>query len=205
MKKKVFVFLAIFVLMSSNRGCTDYFLIVGIDFFAVFIDVNSEKLFKKENQYQNDRQNAHFAYTSSVKGKLIFIISYETEFLYGTKPFANLCYATSRGRATENELLRNTFSLTFDKEFTFHGNTIPAMTDIFNIETVTEEIDVYKNYILLRNAKGDVVDADLVLDFSDNFFKNSVFDTTEEYIVTFSCKTSDDKFFEKSITIKFEK
>ena len=67
MKKKFFVFLAIFVLMCSNRGCTDYFLIVDIDFFAAFIDVNSEKIFKKENQYQNDRQNAHFAYTSSVK------------------------------------------------------------------------------------------------------------------------------------------
>ena len=47
-----------------------------------------------------------------------------------------MCYATSKPRVNDNELLRNTFSLTFDKEFTYNGITIPAMTNIFEIETI---------------------------------------------------------------------
>jgi hypothetical protein len=162
-------------------------LIIDIDFYAALILDNKDKRYIK------------YGRTSSIKDKLLFIISYETERVYGyISNFGNVCYATKQGIVCDNELLLNTFSLIFDKDFTYNGNTIPSMTDIFEIETITKEIDKYKSY------NGSPFDF-LVLDFSDKFFKNSVFDTTEEYIVTFSCETSDKKFFEKTITINFEK
>ena len=197
MKKKIFVLLAIFVLINLGQGCfpPSHYLIIDIDFNAVSIEKNNK-----------DKGAIHFQCTSTIKDKLIFIISYKTEYLYGHIPnFGNVCYATSKPYVNDNELLRNSFSMTFDKAFIYNGNTIPAMTNIFGIDAITKEIDEYENNILFRGVNGNVLDADLVLDFSDNFFKKSVFETIEEYEVTFSCETSDDKFFEKIITIKFEK
>ena len=197
MKKKIFVLLAIFALMNFGQGCfpPEHYLIIDIDFNAALIEKNDK-----------DKQAIHFACTSTIKDRLIFIISYETEYLYGyISNFGNVCYATSKPRVNDNEVLRNTFSITFDKEFSYNGNTISSMTNIFEIDAITKEIDEYKNSILLRNPSGNVIHADIVLDFSDKFFKNSVFDPTKEYIVTFSCETSDEKFFKKTIMIKFEK
>jgi hypothetical protein len=187
--KKLFVLLVIFILTNLVQSCKkNHYLIVDIDFYAAFISKNNK-----------DKEHIEFSRTSSIKDKLIFIVSYETEFIYFgyISNFGNVCYATKQGVASDNELLRNTFSLTFDKEFTYNGNTISAMTDIFKIETITKEMDVYKCYYTYPFGF-------LVINFSDNFFKNSVFDKTEEYVVTFSCETSDEKFFEKTITITFE-
>ena len=189
MSKRIFALLVVFILMNLGQSCKpEHWLIVDINFNAASILENNQ-----------DKEHIKFSRTSSIKDKLIFIVSYETEYMYGyISNFGNVCYATTKGNVSDNELLRNTFSLTFDKEFTYNGNSIPAMTDIFQIETITKEMDVYKCYYTYPLGF-------LVINFSDKFFKNSVFNTTEEYIVTFSCETSDKKFFEKTIMIKFEK
>jgi hypothetical protein len=196
MKKKLFVLLTIFVLANFNQGCIgkDHYLIIDIDFHAASILENNK-----------DKGHIKFGCTSLIKDKLIFVISHETKFVTAyISGFGSVCYATTRGQIWDNKLLENTFSMTFDKTFTYNGNTIPAMTNIFEIESIVREIDRYKNYTssFCRNSS---FHPHLALHFSDNFFRNSVFDTTEEYIVTFSCKTSDDNFFEKTTMIKFEK
>ena len=191
MNKKIFVLLAIFILVNLGQSCRpEHFLIIDIDFNAALI---------WENKYK-DKQNIVYRCTSSIKDKLVFVISYKTEYVSGyISNIGNVCYATSVPRVNDNSLLRNTFSLTFNKEFSHNGNIIPAMTNIFRIDTIAEEIDEYENYMTFCS-----MGADLVLDFSDKFFKNSVFDKMEEYVVTFSCETSDDKLFEKTIRIRFE-
>jgi len=192
MKKKIIVFLAIFVLMNLGQGCKpEHYLIIDIDFNAAFIC----------DRTYNHKHNFVYCCTSEIKDKLVFIISYELKLRSAYIPnLGSVCYAYTPARFNDNELLRNTFSLTFDKAFTYQGNIISAMTNIFEIDAITKEIDEYHNYKEFCGKK-----ADLVLDFSDKFFRNSVFDTTEEYIVTFSCKTSDEKYFEKAIMVKFGK
>jgi len=184
--KKIFVLLVIFIIANLGQGCKpEHYLIKDIDFNAAFIG-----------------RDGRYNYTSTIKDKLIFIISYKWELVSAYIPnLGNVCYAYTPARFDDNQLLRNTFSITFDKAFIYQGNTIPDRTNIFEIKAITKEITEYENENYLRGEKN----IDLVLDFSDKFFKNSVFDTTEEYTVTFSCETSDDKFFEKTITIKFEK
>ena len=193
MKKKIFVLFAIFVLMNLGQGCKpEHYLIIDIGFNAAMIRENN-----------NNKQRIKYECTSSIKDRLVFIISHKTEFISAYIPnIGNVCYAYTPARVNDNQLLRNTFSITFDKDFTYSGNTIPAMTNIFEVYEITTEIDEYENYYY--NYICDENRADLVLDFSNKFFRNSVFNTTEEYAVTFSCKTSDEKYFEKTILIKFE-
>ena len=190
MKKKILALFALFVLMNLGQGCrTEHFLIVDIEFNAAYIRENNK-----------EKQSISYSCTSTIKDKLVFVISYKTEYVHAYVPsFGNVCYALTLPRVNDNELLRNTFSMTFDKEFTYNGNTISSMTNIFEIDAITKEIDEYES---LRTFCS--MGADHVLDFSDNFFKNSNFDKTEEYTVTFSCETSDNKFFQKTIVIKFE-
>jgi len=192
MKKRILILFIIFFLLNFGQSCKpEHFSIIDVDFNAALI---------KENKY-NDKKQIVFNCTSSIKDKLIFIISYKTEYLYGQNfNFGNACYATTVPKVNDNSLLRNTFSITFDKSFIYNGETIPSLTNFYEYEDITSEIDEYENYMAFC-GKG----ADIVLEFSDNFYNKSVFDSTGEYLVTFSCKTSDGKTFDKQIPIKFEK
>ena len=191
MKKKVIITLGLFILMNFGQSCNpEHFLIIDISFQAAMI---------KDNNYK-DKQHIFYGCTSSIKDKLVFIITYHTEYLYGyTGGFGNVCYARTVGHIDDNKLLRETYSLSFDKPFSYNGNTIEQEVNIFEVESIVKEIDEYVNYKTFCNAS-----ANLVLDFSDVFFKNATFEFAE-YVVTFSCKTSDDKFFIKSIVVTFEK
>ena len=181
MKKKI-LFFVIFVFMSLGQGCrTEHYLIIDIDFNAVSIEKNTNGSF--------------YVRTSSIKDKLMFIISYRTERVYAYAPLGNVCYALTLPTAIDNSLLRNTFSITFDKTFIYNGNTILAMTNIFEIDAISKEINEFET----NNPPWEIG-----LEFSDVFFKNSVFDISEEYAVTFSCETTDNNFFEKTTIIKFE-
>lgn len=191
MKKRIFTLFITLVLLNLGQGCNpEHFSIVDIDFNAALI---------KENKY-NNKENVVFECTSSIKDKLIFIISYKTEYLYGQNfNFGNICYANTVKKIIDNSLLKNTFSLTFDKPFNYNGAIIPALTNIYAAEDIVSEIDEYENYMVFCG-----MGADIVLDFSDSFYKKAVFDSKEEYLATFSCKTSDGKAFKKQIAIKFE-
>jgi len=192
MKKKLFALFAIFILTTLSQSCGKPFkrLIIGVDFSAAYIRENS-----------NEKRSIHFGCTHIIKDKLVFVISYKWEDVSAYIPnFGSVCYAAfNPGYVYVNELLRETFSITFDKPFVYYGETISENTNIFEIDVIKKEIDMYKNIMVFCNRG-----ADLVIDFSDNFFKNSVFYTTDEYNVTFSCKTSDEKFLERTIMIKFE-
>ena len=191
MKKKIIVLFGLFVLMNFGQSCSpEHYLITDISFQAARIE---------ENKY-DDKQKIFYRCTSSIKDKLVFIISYYTEYLYGhISNVGNVCYATTVRHINDNELLRETYSLSFDKPFLYYGETIEQETNIFEVESIVKEIDEYENYMAFCGAG-----ADIVLDFSDTFFKNSTFELTE-YVVTFSCKTSDDKIFTQNITVTFEK
>ncbi|GHT34021.1 hypothetical protein FACS189434_09460 [Bacteroidia bacterium] len=191
-KKRITVLFGIFVLMTIN-GCfrTEHYLITDIEFNAAKeVERSEEKGHRKYIAYET---------TSTIKDKLIFTIDYITEFQNETAciipNLGNVCYATSLPSVNDNELLKETFSLSFDKSFQYYENTIAEHTNVFDVESIAKEInDFRKTYR-----------PNISLVFSDKFFENAVFDTTEEYIVTFSCRTSDNLTFSKSIAISFKK
>ena|SRR5690554_6759056 len=188
--KKIIAILSIFMLINLGQGCrTEHFLISDIRFNLAEI---------KENKY-NDKTQIVYTCVSTVKDKLVFVISYYTEFVaQNSFDFGNACYALTLPSKVDNPLLEDTFSLTFDKPFVYDGDTITELTNVFDIEEIRNEIDIYENHMAFCS-----MGADKVIDFSNDFFEKSTFDKSK-YVVDFSCETSDGLTFTKNITIEFE-
>jgi len=188
--KKIIAILSIFLLVNLGQGCrTEHFIITDIRFNLAEI---------KENKY-NDKTQIVYTCTSTVKDKLVFVISYYTEFVaQNSLDFGNACYALTLPSKIDNPLLEETFSLTFNKPFVYNGNTITELTNVFDIEKIRNEIDMYENYMAFCS-----MGADKVIDFSNEFFEKAIFDKSE-YEVKFSCKTSDGLTFSKNLLIEFE-
>jgi len=188
--KRIIALLSIFLLINIGQSCRPEHLLIS--------DIHFNLAEIKENKY-SDKTQIVYACTSSVKDKLVFVISYETEFV--AQNFFNIgstCYATHIHRIIDNPLLEETFSIKFDKPFEYDGENIPVSTNIFDIEDIRSEISMYENHMTFCNMS-----ADKVIDFSQDFFERATFEKTE-YEVVFSCETSDGITFMKTITIEFE-
>lgn len=190
MKKKLLSLVLLFAVLGLGKSCKpEHYLITGIDF-------NTAKIFKSSSK----KESIVFSCTSLVKDKLIFILSYETEYLYGfLNTIGSTCYALTVPKVFDNNIVKSTFSLAIDKPIIYKGNTIPSMTNLFKIEDIATEIEQYENNMAVC-GKG----ADIVFEFSDEFMVNSSFEKNEYYEITFSCQTTDNKTLNKSIKIKFE-
>ncbi len=188
--KRIIAVLSIFLLINLGQGCRkEHFRITDIRFNLAEI---------KENKY-NDKTQIVYTCTPTVKDKLVFVISYYTEFVaQNSLDFGNSCYATSLPSKIDNPLLEETFSLTFNKPFVYNGDTITELTNVFDIEKIRNEIDMYENHMAFCS-----MGADKVIDLSKDFFKKATFDKSE-YEVKFSCKTSDGLTFSKNILIEFK-
>lgn len=188
--KRTIVFISLFLLVSVWQSCrVEHFLITDIRFHLAEV---------YQNKYK-DKQQIVYNCTTTVQDKLVFVISYHTEFIaQNTLNISNSCYARTLGRVIDNPLLENTFSLKFNKPFDYNGKNIPELTDVFGVKDIREEIVIYENYMAFCN-----MGADRVIDFSQAFFKKATFQKTE-HEVTFSCETSDGVRFIKRITINFE-
>ncbi len=188
--KRIIVLVGIFLLINIGQSCrTEHFLISDIRLNLAEI---------KENKY-NDKTQIVYNCTSTVKGKLVFVISYYTEFVaQNSLNVGNSCYATTLPSKIDNPLLEETFSLKFDKPLKYNGENIAESINLFDIEEIRAEIDMYENHMSFCSMS-----ADKVIDFSQNLFEKVTFEKGE-YEVTFSCETSDGKRFMKNITIDFE-
>lgn len=107
------------------------------------------------------------------------------------------CYATSLGLVLDNTLLAETFALRFAKPFVFRNETIPAMTNVFEIEDIRELITIYED----DNNPYDYCGI-TVIDFDYFFTEKTVFEGS--YTAIFSCGTSDGLFFEKETRFRFQ-
>lgn len=104
-------------------------------------------------------------------------------------------YAFSKGQVIDNYLLENTYSIKFDHPFTYKTLTITANQNLFEIDEIKNQIDIY-------DCSGNY-NVDKVFEFSQKFKSESIF-TSDNYEVTFSCNTSDNRKFEKKIIVKIE-
>lgn len=176
------------LLLTNLGGCgAEHFLITDILFSLAEISKDDK-----------DKTQISYTCTSTVKDRLVFVVSYDTKFVaQNSLGLGHACYALSLGRKIDNPLLEETFSLTFSKPFVYHGDTIAELTNVFEIENIRYEIDMYENNLAFCNSG-----ADKVIDFSNEFFEKAIFDKSE-HEVKFSCKTSDGLAFAKNILIEF--
>lgn len=181
--KKVLVLSGIYLLMiicSVSCFKPDHLMITDIRFWGAAH--NSKGALDSTSVFQDD---------------VIFIISPHYEVVAGLNLIQS-CYAFKKALIHDNELLRDTYSIKFDRGFVYDNDSVTAEQDIFQIDKIKREINIFAN---VDGSAGP--ERCEVLDFSDNF-KNKVKFETGPYQVKFSCKTSDGLEFKKKINVEFK-
>ena len=120
------------------------------------------------------------------KVDIIFSVVYFEEYTeYASLlNLGNQCYANAQDKWIVDEIIEDSYSLSFDNEFIFNGDTINANKNLFEIDQIVAEMDLYN----CRDGSCRS-QADLIINFSDFFIANSEFNDSI-YAVTFSCETS---------------
>ena len=190
MRKALKILVIYLFLTVISQSCSpDHFLISNIEF-------NGATLSERNNQ----RDYNNFKQTDILKNDIVFIVSYHTDFIASLDiGLSQKCYAFSKGRVVDNYLLENTYSIKFNHPFTYKNVTINANQNIFEIDEIKNQIEIYETNNGFYNGLG----ADKVFEFSQTFKNESVF-ISDDYEVTFNCSTSDNRSFEKKIIVKIE-
>ena len=180
--KKWCLFAIIITILFLDISCKpDHFLITDINFNAVVLE--------KEG---SERLNNRYKETDKFDQRIIFEISYVREFVRTAKlNLISSAHAMKKGKVFDNPLLRDTYSLSFAKPFTYKGQVIAAGTNVFDIASIKNSI------IIFETSPGYQI-----LEFTDAFMKDTQFDLGN-YAINFGCKTSDDRIFSKTITVQF--
>lgn len=186
--KKVLKIIGIYLLLIvANQSCwpPDHSLISDIEFNGAILRKTAK-----------ERANNQFDQTDVLKNDIVFMIRYNLDYVASIDlGFSGKCYAFSKGLVIDNYLLENTYSLKFNRPFTYKNLTIDANQNLFEIDEIKNQIEIY-------DCSGNY-NVDKVFEFSPEFNNESVF-TSDDYEVTFNCSTSDNRNFEKKIIIKIE-
>jgi len=100
------------------------------------------------------------------------------------------CYATTVCTKWQNSLDVSSFSMTFDRNFVFDSDTIEAGVDILGLKSIRTDIVIDKD-------NDDCKYIIYTINFSTELTNRLIFESGE-YIVGFSCKTTDGQEFNKS-------
>lgn len=178
----------LFLIVLSNSCTPEHYLISDIDFSSATIKDRNDR-----------REFNNYLPTNIFKNDIVFIISYHTDFITSIDlGFSNKCYAFTKRSIIDNELLESSFSIKLNHPFTYNNLTISENQNLLEIEDIKNQISIFENYQSFNGGGGDKV-----IEFSQNF-KNLSHFSTDDYTITFNCKTSDNREFEKNIIVKFE-
>lgn len=190
MKKLISIILLFSIFLLPQFSCNKlHYLISDINFSGATLSKKGDEpywnIYKQTNVFTKD---------------LVFVISHQVELVTAVIDlnFISSCYAFKKGSILDNGLLKNTFSISFDKQFIYKGETIEAGTNLFKVESIKENIRIFESYMAFNNGG-----ADAVIEFSDDFIKNTEFNR-DKYIVKFECETSNNLKFSKSIEAEFK-
>ena len=192
MKRSLLVLAILFILPFLDIGCKpEHYKIIDIYFSGASIE-----------ELNNNPTNHVYKPTSIFTEKVTFVLCYDVDFV-AQAPSPNLineCRATTWPRKIDNPVLRESYSITFDKPFVFRGDTISSEINLFEIDGLKDEISIYENHMIFA---GTGRSPDEVIDFSEQFNEDAKFEEGI-YKVIFSCMTSDSLYFNKSIDIEFK-
>ena len=106
------------------------------------------------------------------------------------------CYATTKCAKWRNDLEIASFSMKFDRDFVYDSDTIKSEIDIFKIEPI-------RTNILIDKDKKDCNWITYTMNFTSELTNRLTFEEGE-YVVYFSCKTTDGQEFNKSRRVIFK-
>jgi hypothetical protein len=109
--------------------------------------------------------------------------------------FPPKCYATTKCANWQNYLDISSFSIKFSRDFLNGSDIIESGIDIFKIESISESITIDKD-------SDECKFIFYTMTFSSEL-QNQLTFSTGEYIVYFSCKTTDGKEFNKTRKVIF--
>jgi hypothetical protein len=104
-------------------------------------------------------------------------------------------YATTKCAEFQNELLKSTYQLFFDRQIILDNDTIKPNTDLLSIQDIIVLTDIY------INEECKLVNSTII--FRKELIEKTYFETGE-YLVTFNCSTSDNKHFTKTRKVIFK-
>lgn len=185
--KTIGIYLFVIVL---NQSCwpPDHVIINDIEFRSATI----------KNRKNNPQYNSYIE-TSIFKEDIVFVISEKIEtvaslnFNLGEKWYA---FSTPE-TIYDNSILEETFSLKFNKNFTFRNQQISANQNLFEIKEIKDQISIFNNSNSFEYRDNKIIE------FNSDFMNDAVF-SNDIYQVEFECKTSDGRVFNKKIEVRFE-
>ncbi|CAD0007598.1 MULTISPECIES: hypothetical protein [Flavobacterium] len=194
--KKIFKITGIYLLLIIlDFGCTppEHVIINDIEFRSVTIKE------RKENHQYNS-----YVDTSVFKNEIVFAVTEKIVTVASLNlGLAEKCYATSLPETIyNNSILENTFSLKFNKDFTFRNQVISANQNLFEIKEIKDQISIFNNTNSIFNTTDINSVNNKIIEFNSDFINEGVF-INEVYEVEFECKTSDNRVFNKKIEVKF--
>ena len=182
--KKVIILIAGYislgVLITIMQSC---------EYDAWIMDIAFKGLYRSSDRDVDDlTKSIDFEVTAAnhpltVKAKFIENIDFFTK-----------CYALTKKANWQNDLDVSSFEMDFDKSFIFDSDTIESGKDIFTIGEIKKNIQIEKD-----NTTPLII---CTINFSSELRKRLSFESGE-YVVNFSCRTTDGKIFEKSRRVIF--
>lgn len=145
--------------------------------------------------------NSDFATNSAQPDKFSGRIGFEIQSisksptcLLPTIQLFNSAYATSKCAVFQNQLLKSSYELSFDRPIILNGDTINSNTNLLAITNIAGNTDI--------NLDEDCKFVTSTIVFRQELIDQIVFELGD-YLVTFKCSTSDNKTFLKTRRVIF--
>lgn len=190
MKKSIALVGCFIMLLLADFSC----LPGPFNYQIIDIEIRGARL-KEKNL---DKAYNIYADTSVFTKDVQFIVTNVTNFASRSVGLVNRCYAYSPFTTIINPLIDDSFSLKFDRPFTYKNNIINADQNLLNVSELKNEIAIFKSHCNTKNRFSVKI-----IEFSTNLINNSSFESGT-YQVTISCRSSDNRAFEKKISVEFK-
>jgi hypothetical protein len=105
------------------------------------------------------------------------------------------CYATTKCAKWQNEIIRSSFSLQFDKKLVISGDTILPYTDLF-------QVPAFVNSSIIEKKESDCKFIRYYIKWTNDLEARTIFEKGI-YKAVFSCITNDNRSFEKERQVIF--
>ena len=188
MKLKLFFIILLYLTATISltvfQSCEDL-----LSYKASICDIEFLGLKYKYPDVQPDTMTTDVGFT---------VVAYPNQTCY-IQPTFNLnstCYATTKCAKWQNEIVQSSFKLTFDKQVIISGDTILPNTDLFQLSSFINGVQVDKDKFECRGIEYKII-------FSTDLLKKTTFEDGL-YNATFTCSTNDSRTFIKQRQVIFK-
>ena len=188
MKRKLFLitllYLTAIISLTIFQSCEDL-----LSYKASICDIEFRGLKYKYPAVQPDPMTTDVGFT-------VLASPDKTCYIQPTFNLISTCYATTKCAKWQNEILQSSFKLTFDKQVIISGDTILPNTDLFQLSSFINGVQVVKDKF---ECKG----IEYTITFSTDLLNKTTFENGL-YNVTFTCNTNDSRTFTKQRQVIFK-